>query len=309
MNTIETKGLTKRYGTYTAVDNLNLKVAKGSICGFLGKNGAGKTTTIKMLTGLAKPSSGAISLSGVERRYGSNNNSNIGYLPDVPAFYGYMTAREYMNFCGKLYPMDGNKLKSRIDELLKQVGLFDVKKNISTFSRGMKQRLGIAQALINEPDVIFLDEPISALDPIGRNEVMTLIRSLRGFITVFFSTHILTDVENTCDHVLILEKGKVLADDTIANLKQKRARNAALLRLYSPEDCNKFSAMVQDRNAFIIEPHSPTEIILKAENLPVLSKRISAILVEADISMESFQAYTPSLDDIFIEMTGGAASE
>ena len=309
MNTIETNGLTKRYGTYTAVDKLNLKVEKGSICGFLGKNGAGKTTTIKMLTGLAKPTSGAISLSGVERRYGSNNNSNIGYLPDVPNFYGYMTAREYMNFCGKLYSMDSKKLKTRIDELLKQVGLFDVKKNISTFSRGMKQRLGVAQALINEPDVIFLDEPISALDPIGRNEVMTLIRSLRGYITVFFSTHILTDVENTCDHVLILEKGKVLADDTIANLKQKRASNAALLRLYTPDDCNKFSVLAQDRNAFIIEPHSPTEVILKAENPHVLGKRISVLLAEADISMESFQAYTPSLDDIFIEMTGGAASE
>jgi len=309
MNAIETKGLTKRYGTYYAVDNLNLNVAKGSICGFLGKNGAGKTTTIKMLTGLAKPTSGAISLSGVGRKYGSNNNSNIGYLPDVPNFYGYMTAREYLNFCGKLYAMEGKRLKARIDDLLKQVGLFNDNKNISTFSRGMKQRLGIAQALINEPDVIFLDEPISALDPIGRNEVMTLIRSLRGNITVFFSTHILTDVENTCDHVLILEKGKVLADDTIVNLKQKHADNAAILRLYTPDDGNRFSALAQEKNDLTVESHSPTEFILRADNLNVLGKRISLLLTEADISMESFQAYTPSLDDIFIEMTGGVASE
>lgn len=309
MNSIETKGLTKRYGTYTAVDNLCLNVAQGSICGFLGKNGAGKTTTIKMLTGIAKPTSGNISLSGVERKYGSNNNSNIGYLPDVPCFYGYMTAREYLNFCGRLYSMDGNVLKARIDELLKQVGLLDAKKNISTFSRGMKQRLGIAQALINKPNVIFLDEPISALDPIGRNEVMTLIRTLRGLITVFFSTHILTDVENTCDHVLIMEKGRVLADDTIVNLKQKHSENAAILRLYTPDDGSRFSALAKGQKDLDVESKSPTEFILRADNLHILGKYISLILTKADISMESFLAYTPSLDDIFIKMTGGASSE
>lgn len=182
-------------------------------------------------------------------------------------------------------------------------------KNISTFSRGMKQRLGIAQALINEPDVIFLDEPISALDPIGRNEVMTLIRSLRGKITVFFSTHILTDVENTCDHVLILEKGKVLADDTIVRLKQKYADNTAFLRLYTPDDGKRFSVLAHGQNDLTVEPQSPTEFILKADDLYILGKRISLLLTEANISMESFQAYTPSLDDIFIEITGGAAGE
>ncbi len=309
MKAIETNGLTKRYGKYAAVNNLNLSVDKGSICGFLGKNGAGKTTTLKMLTGLAKPTSGKISLSGVERRYGNNNNSNIGYLPDVPNFYGYMTAREYLNFCGRLYAMDDRKLKMRIDELLKQVGLFDAKKNISTFSRGMKQRLGIAQTLINEPDVIFLDEPISALDPIGRNEVMTLIRSLRGLITVFFSTHILADVENTCDHAVIMEKGKALADDTIVNLKQKHAENSAMLRLYTPGDGNKFLTIAQKQKDLNLESKSPTEFILRAENLNILGKRISLILTEADISMESFLAYTPSLDDIFVKLTGGVASE
>ncbi len=306
MNAIETNSLTKRYGTHIAVDNLNLCVAKGSICGFLGKNGAGKTTTIKMLAGLAKPTSGTIMLSGEDRKYGSNNNYNIGYLPDVPNFYGYMTAREYLNFCGKLYAIESKKLKVCVDDLLKQVGLFNSNKNISTFSRGMKQRLGIAQALINEPDVVFLDEPISALDPIGRNEVMTLIRSLRGEITVFFSTHILTDVENTCDHVLILEKGKVLADNTIVSLKQKYADNTAILKLYTPDDGNSFSTLVQQQNDLTIESKSPTEFILSTDNLNFLGKRISSLLTEADISMECFQAYTPSLDDIFIKLTGGA---
>lgn len=309
MNAIETKGLTKRYGTYPVVDNLNLKVAKGSICGFLGKNGAGKTTTIKMLTGLARPDSGTISLSGTVRKYGSSNNSNIGYLPDVPNFYGYMTAREYLNFCGKLYAVEGKKLKTRIDGLLKQAGLFNIHKNISAFSRGMKQRLGIAQALINEPDIIFLDEPISALDPVGRNEVMALIRSLRGNITVFFSTHILTDVENTCDHVLILEKGRVLTDDTMVDLKQKHAENAALLRLYTPDDGNRFLALAQRQNDLTVESQSPVEFILRADNFYALGKRISFLLTEADIAMERFQAYTPSLDDIFLKVTGGAVSE
>ena len=303
---IKTVGLTKQFGEYKAVDNLNLKIPTGSICGFLGKNGAGKTTTIKMLVGLAKSTSGSIFLMERERKFGHCRNGQIGYLPDVPNFYGYMTAMEYLEFCGKLYGMENKKRRSRIEELLKRVDLFGVKTNIAGYSRGMKQRLGIAQALINEPSIIFLDEPISALDPIGRYEVLEIIRSLRGVVTVFFSTHILSDVENICDHGLILHKGKVLIDDSIENIKKRYASNAAVIRLCSSSDGGKFYSLAKEYAELRIEEKGPMEFILHAEDMQVLGKNIPVMLSNADIGLESYNSYAPSLEDIFMEVTANA---
>lgn len=303
MNAIETMGLSKQFGMHKAVKNLDLHVPKGSICGFLGKNGAGKTTTIKMLVGLTKPTSGSVSLMGRNRKFGTSSNAHIGYLPDVPNFYGYMTGREYLEFCGKLYAMEGSKLKSRIDELLKRVGLKNTKTRIAGYSRGMKQRLGIAQALINEPDIIFMDEPISALDPIGRHEVMEIIRSLRDTVTVFFSTHILADVETTCDYVLILDNGEILADDSIVNIKQKHASNTVKLKLYTPNDGSKFMEIAERFDGLSVEEQNRMEFLLKANDMHELGKWIPSILSQAQIPMESYQAYVPSLEDIFLEVT------
>lgn len=303
MNAIETSGLSKQYGTHTALDGLSIRIPKGSICGFLGRNGAGKTTTIKMLVGLTKPTSGTIILMGSQYNYGSRDNSVIGYLPDVPNFYGYMTAQEYLEFCGKLYCLQKSKLRIRIDELLKQVGLEDAKNNIASFSRGMKQRLGIAQALIHEPDILFMDEPISALDPIGRHEVMELICSLKGSVTVFFSTHILADVETTCDYAVILNKGKLLVADSIANIKHKHALNTGVLRFYTQEESKKFvDALEKDMDIFA-EQSNPLELLLHGSNTKDIGRRVSRILSDVDISMESYHAYVPSLEDIFMEVT------
>lgn len=303
---IETKGLTKQFGAHKAVNDINIKVKKGAVCGFLGKNGAGKTTTIKMMVGLSKPTVGEISLLGSVRKHGNNDNSRIGYLPDVPNFYGYMTAREYLEFCAKLYNFDNTKLKERIDECLKQVSMHDVKTKISTFSRGMKQRLGIAQALINKPEIIFLDEPVSALDPMGRHDIMALIKSLQGTTTIFFSTHILSDVEDICDHILIIEKGKILADDSMFNLKQKYAENVAMLKLFSADDAKRFISIIESNKEFSFDKINPCEILLRSDNIHSLSKSMMSLLVEANISIESFKVYTPSLEDIFLEVTNNA---
>lgn len=302
MNAIETTGLTKRYGKRDVVDHLDLSIEEGSICGFLGKNGAGKTTTMKMLVGLSKPSCGRISLLGEERVYGKLDNSRIGYLPDVPNFYGYMTAQEYLTFCGKLYTVGDGLLQTRINELLSRVGLRDVKTRITGYSRGMKQRLGIAQALMNKPDILFMDEPISALDPIGRREIMALIRSLGGTVTVFFSTHILADVENTCDYAIMLEKGRVLESGSIAGLKQKYASNTALLRFYTSADASRFLTLLKKHTGLSVEEQCSTGFLLKADDIYALGKRIPCMLAEAGLSIESFQAYTPCLEDIFLEV-------
>ncbi|MGL4736025.1 MAG: ABC transporter ATP-binding protein [Cellulosilyticaceae bacterium] len=303
MFAIETVGLTKQYGAYRAVDELSIKIPRGAVCGFLGKNGAGKTTTIKMLVGLTRPTSGKITLMGEAYDYGAHDNSIIGYLPDVPNFYGYMTAREYLEFCGGLYSIEKGELKKRIDELLKEVGLNTAKNHIGSFSRGMKQRLGVAQALINKPQIIFMDEPISALDPIGRHEVMALIRSLSGKVTVFFSTHILADVETTCDYALILNKGKLLAADSIVNMKQKHASNTGVLRLFTFEDGKRFMNAGVDNKNILVEQRNALEFLVRGNTPEHVAINVSKILVDANISMQSYGAYVPSLEDIFMEVT------
>jgi len=263
---VETKNLTKQYKTTLAVDNINISVPEGCCCGFLGKNGAGKTTTIKMLVGLNKPTGGQISIMGEERVYGKQGTPSFGYLPDVPNFYGYMTGEEFLDLSGKLCNIPNAERKARIKSLLQQVGLDKTRTRIAGYSRGMKQRLGIAQAMINNPPVIFMDEPISALDPIGRRDVAEIIRSLKD-TTVILSTHILADVEHICDYVLIIDKGKILAQDYLANMKQSRASGTAEIRFANEADARAAMGLLQ------------------SNGLPY----------------ESLGIHTPTLEDIFYE--------
>jgi ABC-2 type transport system ATP-binding protein len=195
MSAIRTTDLRKAYGQVRALDGLTLNVEPGAIYGFLGPNGAGKTTTLRLLTGLAKPDSGEAWVGGVNIKDHQHLPRLIGYLPEEPSFYNWMTPSEYLNFVGRVFDLPSNQLKNRVTELLENVGLATVKnRRIGGFSRGMRQRLGLAQALLNQPDVLLLDEPVSALDPAGRKEVLGLIQNLQGKCTVFMSTHILADV-------------------------------------------------------------------------------------------------------------------
>ncbi|MDP4094726.1 MAG: ABC transporter ATP-binding protein [Bacillota bacterium] len=303
MFAIETNDLVKQFNNAKAVDNLCLRVPEGSIYGFLGPNGAGKTTTIKMLTGLSKPTSGSIKINNNEIRFGSlKNRSDIGYLPDVPYFYGWMTPKEYMEFAAEMIGMDKKNLQDKIDSLLDMVGLAGVKKKIKGFSRGMKQRLGIAQALISEPKVLFLDEPTSALDPIGRKEVMDIVAGLSGKITIFFSTHILSDVERVCDRVVILDKGKVLTEDTISNLREKYAINGIILDV---ED-NRINEMLETLSHLSwVKKASVTEdkeIKAYVRDMTTAQHEIPKIITERRILLKKFSILEPSLEDIFMKV-------
>lgn len=216
---IETRNLSKRFGNFTAVKDLTLKVPHGKIYGFVGPNGAGKTTTMKMMIGLMEPSSGEVLIDGTKVCCGQGQKLQIGYLPDVPGFYDWMTVEEYLSFCGELLGLEPAKISAQREELLSLVGLAHAKKKKTKgLSRGMRQRLGIAQALIGNPSIIFLDEPASALDPIGRKEIMDLILSLKGRATVFFSTHIISDIQRVCDHVLVLHNGELKLDQSLESL-------------------------------------------------------------------------------------------
>jgi ABC-2 type transport system ATP-binding protein len=216
---ISTAGLTKHYPAVAALTDLSLDVPAGSIYGFLGPNGAGKTTALRILAGLTVPTRGSASVAGIPIGDGPAYRRQIGYLAQDPRFYDWMTGRETLRFVASLYDDASQGSAGHIAAVLDRVGLADAAdRRTGTYSGGMRQRLGIAQALIASPAVLLLDEPVSALDPIGRREVLDLMRELRGDVTVFYSTHILDDVERVSDHVAILDGGRLVRSAPTAEL-------------------------------------------------------------------------------------------
>lgn len=223
---IETKDVTLTYPNgFRAVQDISLKIDKGDIFGFLGPNGAGKTTTIRMLTGLVKPTSGSVFVNGMDViKHPDKAKAISGVLPESHGFYNYMTAKEYLFFFAKLYGVTKVESLKRIDKLLKKVGLADkATVPIGHYSRGMKQRLGLAKVLIHQPAVIFLDEPTLGLDPIGQHDIYELIRDINKEmqVTVFITSHLLKDIEVLCNKVCIVEKGKLIEQGEIGALKAK----------------------------------------------------------------------------------------
>jgi len=219
---IETIQLTKRYGDFTAVADLNLKVEKGEIYGFLGPNGAGKTTTIMMLLGILEPTSGSVKLFGKSMKSDYFNiKRRIGVLSENQYLYEDMTALEYLRFFGELYKVEN--VDRRISEVLGLVNLDHRKKELLRgYSKGMRQKLGLARALLHDPEILILDEPVSSLDPYGIKEVRDiLMEENRKGKTMFISSHILSEIEKTCHRVGILNKGRLLAEDTMANLRRR----------------------------------------------------------------------------------------
>lgn len=214
------ENLEKSFGSKIVLDGVSFDVPEHSIFGFVGKNGAGKTTTMKMILGLLKPDKGSILVNGEPVTYGNSpTNRYIGYLPDVPEFYNYMTPEEYLLFCGNIMGMKKEKLTTKTKELLSLVGLSEEKHRIKGFSRGMKQRLGIAQAMLNEPKLLICDEPTSALDPVGRKEIIDVLVAAKKHTTILFSTHILSDVERICDKLALLHDGKIMLTGSMDEIK------------------------------------------------------------------------------------------
>ncbi|HUL22326.1 MAG TPA: ABC transporter ATP-binding protein [Thermodesulfobacteriota bacterium] len=223
---IEAEGLTKKYGMQIAVNNLTLGIGEGEVFGFLGPNGAGKTTTLLMFLGLTEPSSGKVRVIGFDpAREPLRVKEKVGYLPENVGFYDDMDARQNLQFIARLNRIPDGTSAKKIDELLQQVGLFEEgKKKVGTYSKGMRQRLGIAEVLIKEPKLIFLDEPTIGLDPDGTNRMLDLIHSLSRDrnITIFLSSHLLDQVQRICDRVGIMIKGNLVAIGPIQELAKKK---------------------------------------------------------------------------------------
>lgn len=237
MDMLAITNLQKRFGDKSVLKGLDLSVPEHSVFGFIGKNGVGKTTTMKTILGLLKADGGEILVSGEKVVYGQMaTNRHIGYLPDVPEFYPFMTAPEYLSFCGEITGMSRIEIKSRSNELLKLVGLGNEKHRIKGFSRGMKQRLGIAQALLNRPKLLICDEPTSALDPVGRKEILDILMAVREQTTVLFSTHILSDVERICTDVAFLNDGVVNIQGKLSDIKSQYRTEEYVLETGNEEE-------------------------------------------------------------------------
>lgn len=219
---VEIKGVSKKFGDQEVLRDINLSIPEHSIFGFIGANGAGKTTLMKCMVGLLPTSAGTITIANEPVIFGgTKSNEQVGYLPDVPEFYPFYNARGYLELCAVITGLPKNEWQSRIDELLDLVGLEDTSALIGSYSRGMKQRLGIAQALLNRPKLLICDEPTSALDPVGRSKILSILEEVKQETTVFFSTHILSDAEQICDSVAMLHEGTIIFQDQLQTLQQK----------------------------------------------------------------------------------------
>lgn len=296
MDMLRISGLRKRFGDKEVLRGLDLTVPENSIFGFIGQNGAGKTTTMKSVLGLLKAERGEIYVNGERVVYGQTaTNRHIGYLPDVPEFYSFMTAPEYLDFCGAIGGMDKRETVSRRDELLELVGLREETHRVGGFSRGMKQRLGIAQALLARPKLLICDEPTSALDPLGRKEILDILLEVREQTTVLFSTHILTDVERICTDVAFLYDGVIRVQGIMSEIKSRFRTDG-----YTLEIANE-----ADRNAIL--GAFPAVRAAEGNRLILSEKETSAFDVlrfisDRRIPLLKWDRMEPTLESVFMEV-------
>jgi ABC-2 type transport system ATP-binding protein len=307
---VSTRGLTKRYRLDVALDGLDLDVPAGCVFGFLGPNGAGKTTTLRLLTGLARPTAGSATVAGIDATTGGRALAErIGALDQDPRYYGWMTGRELLTFVGRLHGLDGAALRARVDEVLETIGLVDAaKRRIGGYSGGMRQRLGIGQAILPRPSVLFLDEPVSSLDPAGRRDVLELIGRLRGTCTVFMSTHILNDVERVCDRVGILNNGRLITEAPMDELLASHAR--PILELDpEPEQDAAIAALVATLRAqswtrdVRVESGLVRVFVTDAERA---ATEMLPLVVASGVRVGRFERVRPTLEDVFLALVGTA---
>lgn len=299
MNILEVSNITKQFLNKKVLNNLSFSVPEHSIFAFVGQNGAGKTTTMKLILGLLKSDQGEIFVNGKKVNFGENKtNKYIGYLPDVPEFYDFMTPKEYLKMCGEISLLSNEEIKQKSEELLKLVGLEKENKRIKGFSRGMKQRLGIAQALLNSPKLLICDEPTSALDPIGRKEVLDILLSLKKYTTVIFSTHILSDVNRICDRILFLHEGKAALIKTLDEIKNFNTCDSIEIEFYNETDASKFFQIFNDgvkidKVKLIYKNKSKTDTLKMMEQL-----------IKNEIPIIRFEHLEATLEDLFLEVVG-----
>lgn len=295
--------LSKSFGAHQVIRDLSFSVPEHSVFGFVGQNGAGKTTTMKMILGLLKPVGGSITVCGEPVTFGqTKTNRCIGYLPDVPEFYSYMKPKEYLKLCGDITGMSEENVRKRSEELLALVGLDNANKRIGGYSRGMKQRLGIAQALMNNPKLLICDEPTSALDPVGRKEILDILKQVSGKTTVLFSTHILSDVERICDRVAVLHEGKLALSGTLAQIKAKHKRDGLLIEFGTESDMQSFVGTAKIRPYLKDAEQIDLILVLNTQDIVLAESAAIETFTMKGILPTRLEVLEPTLESLFMEV-------
>ena len=317
---IKVEGLTKRYARTVAVDNISFEVEKGQIVGFLGPNGAGKTTTMRVLTCFLPPTTGTASVAGYDvMSQALEVKKRIGYLPESPPLYPEMEVVEYLHFVGRLKGIPKADIARRADEAMDRCALGEVRtKLIAKLSKGFRQRVGLAQAIIHNPDVLILDEPTSGLDPKQIIEIRDLLKRLAGEHTIILSTHILSEVENTCERVIIISQGKLVATDSVANLTNRLRGSEAVALEVEAADGQPESREVQQRleqipgvSRVLMKDARNSRLSFEVESLQGRSVRsdLARAVVNSGWNLSELRAVGFSLEDIFLQLTASEQKE
>lgn len=302
---IELKNVTKKYGKFTAIDNMSFKIEKGEIVGFLGQNGAGKTTTMKLITGLIDPTEGNIYINN--EKISSKSKKMIGYMPENTPLYQELTVREFIDYIAELKCLKKEERKKEVEKLIKDLGLESVEnKLIKNISRGYKQRVSLAGALVGNPEILILDEPTVGLDPKQVVEIRNLIKSLRKSHTVLLSSHILSEVTQMCQKVIIIDKGKIVAIDTPKNLEDKINKNSIIVDIEDPNNnINDIKNDIPEINDIKLKKDVDNktkqyEIFVKEEF--DIRKKLFEILPKHNITVVELKTSETSLEEAFINL-------
>ncbi|MFK9092958.1 ATP-binding cassette domain-containing protein [Bacillus salipaludis] len=301
MSLIQIKDLKKSFQGTEVIKGLDFTLEKGRCIALLGPNGAGKTTTLRMLSGLMNPTSGSIIFTDAKK--GEDIRELIGYLPQFPVFYEWMSGLEFLSYVGRLAGLTGKKAKERSLELLQLVGILEAKnKKVGKYSGGMKQRLGIAQALIHRPQLIMLDEPVSALDPIGRREVLDLLEGLKKETTILFSTHILSDAEEVCDEILFLHKGDIVESGTMTELRERHQQ--AKIDLYFSGKADAYIPFFSSHELKNSLMKDGNRVSIYVKDIALARQSFLKWISEQNLPLEKFEISSMTLEDVFMKVVG-----
>ena len=315
---IQVEGLSKKYARHVAVNNISFSVEKGDIVGFLGPNGAGKTTTMRILTCFLPPTEGKANVAGFDVfEQPFEVKKRIGYLPEAPPLYPEMSVEDYLTFVARLKNVPSSEMKARLDQVMERCAISDVRsKLISKLSKGYRQRVGLAQAIVHNPDVLILDEPTSGLDPKQINETRELIKNLSGEHTIVLSTHILPEVEAVCKKVIIINKGRLVATDSVENLKN-RAGDGTAVQVQVDTANTADAVAVRQRleqvpgvSKVLDRPISGDRLAFEVESLSGRNVRgdLARAIVHSGWNLLELKSMTLSLEEVFLELTGAETS-
>ncbi|MBY0146001.1 ABC transporter ATP-binding protein [Neobacillus niacini] len=301
MSLIQIQGVKKSFQGNEVIKGLDYNLEKGKCIALLGPNGAGKTTTLRMLSGIMKPTKGSITFSDAKKD--GDIRHLIGYLPQFPVFYDWMSGIEFLQYVGKLAGLTNKEAKERSIELLELVGISDAKnRRVGKYSGGMKQRLGIAQAIIHRPQLVMLDEPVSALDPFGRREVLELLEGLKKETTILFSTHILNDAEEVCDEILFLHNGEIVESGTMEDLRERhqQAKIDLIFRKKTADMESTFKNHTLTQSILV----DGNRISVFVTNVEQARKGFLKLISENDWQLDKFEISSMTLEDVFMKVVG-----